>query len=212
MSLQDSEFCMIDSDVFLFDPHAEIFKDVSSGIGDAKLVVQSTDTLNKWGAMYKNACDFFVESQVELPTEIKECINENDYRGYNCGYINALDIDLIKEWCEKGSKLIKDIDISDITHNVVAQEMLIYSICKYNNHKVLKLIPDDISSKINTSNFCEVYDPVDIGGYMHLINAKKRICLNCMDGNLRKILKYLMELNPGFCEKIFNINPFLKID
>lgn len=194
--MQDQPFCYVDTDVFL-----DGFVLPSST--DLDLVVQSTDLKQKWGIIYKKFCDLSIKLGINFPAEVVESIQDNQYCGYNYGYLDIRNINAISSWIDQGIDLISQLNKLNISNNTIALEMLLFSLCKKNNLNVLPLIPDDVivSKKIQDNPV----SPVIYDGYIHLLKSKDTASLSCMCGPIYLAMKILERKNKEMHKTINDI-------
>ena len=177
MSLQKEPFCHIDHDTFLTEEPPQ-FKDFD-------IVTQNLEHFSHKGFAYKMAADRAIEQNVKLPKELLECIDQEDYSGYNCGYIDAKNLDLIQEWTNKGLSICKDWQPKDIIENIFVEQMLLHSIVRTGKYKAGFLLND----YNNLSN-----DAAKIG-YIHLMGGKNSEDVALVNDLMKRSLTALKKLN-----------------
>jgi hypothetical protein len=154
MSLQKEPFCHIDHDTFLVKEPPQ-FKEFD-------IVTQNMEHFSEKGSAYKMSADRAVEQGISLPKELLDCIEQEDYTGYNCGYIDANNLDLIQEWTSQGLSICKSWNPNFTLENIFVEQMLLHAIVKEKKYKAGFLL----------HNHARLSEDASKIGYVHLMGDK----------------------------------------
>lgn len=188
MSLQKDPFFHIDHDVFLLKELPQY--------NNVDLVTQNLEFKPLYGSFYKIAVDNAIKQNITLPEELLSCINKEDYSGYNCGYLDAQNLDLIAEWTQKALKLSETWTPYVISDNIFVQQMLLYAIAKSKPYKIGTLLGDGHPDSIN-----QIANEL---GYVHLMGAKNSENLFDQDQIFKSAIQKLKNLNPNTYSKFLD--------
>jgi peroxiredoxin family protein len=154
MLMQSDPFCHIDHDVFLFkqQPH-ESYCD---------LVVQNLETGEPWYSNYFAATNAESLNNIDLPQEFIDCASNGDFCGYNCGYVDANNLEVIQDWCNTGINVSKQYSPKSKVESTLPVQFCLYALSRYRNYNIKTLFLDPFT------NQKEVVER----GYVHLMGAK----------------------------------------
>lgn len=155
MAMQSEPFCHIDHDVFLFQqqPHQSY----------CDLVVQNLETGEPWYSNYFAACNAESIQNIDLPPEFIDCASNGDFSGYNCGYVDANNLDVIQDWCNTGIGISQQYNPTSKIQNILPEQFCLYALSLHRGYKVNTLFLDPFADKTEVIS----------RGYVHLMGAKE---------------------------------------
>ena len=194
MNNQKKPFVHIDHDVFLWENVLNIGT-------ESNLVVQSFEFDNFFPGFYKELFVNYISNNENKHDFLINHLIENDFAGYNCGFINAKDIDFIKKWTDFG------IDLNNNYKNnfrfidcTFVEQFALYVLVKEFNIKIQEIIP--MVSYEKDGEILLEYE--DKSKYTHLMGAKNK------PETAKKIENKLKDLFPDIYNKLLNNNFLLK--
>lgn len=173
LTMESDPFCHIDHDVFLFKQQEHQ--------SYCDLVVQNIENGEPWYSNYFGAYNSEALAGVTLPPELITCASNDDYGGYNCGYIDVNNIDVVREWARAGIEISKQYKPASKMENIIPEQFSLYALAKYRNYKVKTLFLDPFEEKS---------EPVN-AGYVHLMNAKEHKYRHTLARLLRRVKEYV---------------------
>jgi hypothetical protein len=183
LASQDRPFCHIDHDVFLVKEQADNL--------DADIVVQSPEETSTHHQHYISG--YYQAPASVYPEELNQCAAEDDFKGYNCGYVRVHNLESCKEWCDAALKIASLYDPSRKEHNAVLEQMSLYALAKHRGLKVSCLFTDEQLSQLGP----------ETAGYVHLMGAKEtdRSYITA------RLIQRAKEVAPEFYRKCFDSLP-----
>lgn len=182
MNEQKESFCHIDHDVFIWERIPERNCDV---------LTQSleNDDLQKqhcFSKFYKEIFMNFISNNRYIDPLLAKHVENHDYAGYNCGFLDFYNLDLCKQWTEYAITLHKNY-FNNFRHIDCAfvEQFTLYAIVKHFNFKAEELI-----SMIFYENDGKIEMKYENNiKYTHLMASKKDI-------NMAQIEQKIQEYNP----------------
>jgi hypothetical protein len=160
MNHQKSEFCHIDHDVFLFKK-IPLSKNID-------FIAQCLEKNDNYKNFYKHLSFHYLYHNNNIPKPILEFIfnKKNNYRGFNCGYLDFYNIDVCKEWTNFALNLnniytnnFRGID------NVFIEQFSLYMLSKKNKYIYKTLFDFENKDDYNYNKL----------GYTHLMTLKHHL-------------------------------------
>jgi hypothetical protein len=191
MNNQNKPFLHIDHDVFLWENILNI--------NDHDLIVQSFEFNGFFPIFYKELFINYISNNENKHDFLTNHLIENDFAGYNCGFINAKNINFIKKWTNFG------IDLNNNYKNnfrfidcTFVEQFSLYALVKKFNIKINEIIP-----MISYEQDGEIHLKYDTKiKYTHLMGAKNK------QKTVEKVENKIQELFPNVYNKLLN-NIFL---
>ena len=181
MSMQNQPFCHIDHDVFLFQQ--------PQSFPEFDIVVQSLEKYKNFPMIYFLAYYNDGNINVKFPEEVIKCAKENEFAGYNCGYVDVNNLEVCQEWCKEGLKISEQYDPRFKFSNIIPEQFCLYALAKHRGYKIKELFEhDDIikDGAVNTS------------GYWHIMGAKDIH----YDDILNRLIYLTQNITPEFYKKL----------
>jgi hypothetical protein len=182
MNEQNEPFCHIDHDVFLWEEISERNCDV---------LTQSLENENQknhnFSKFYKEIFMNFISNNRYVDAILIKHLENNDYAGYNCGFLDFYNLESCKKWTEYAIKLHNNY-FNNFRHVdcVFIEQFTLYAIVKHFNFKVEELFPTIHYD--NTDKF-EIKNDNNIK-FTHLMGSKNN------DNVLHNVEQKLQEYNP----------------
>jgi len=191
---QSQPFLHIDHDVFLWEK--------IENFSNYDITVQSFEINSNFYSFYKELFINFISNNKKIHPFFYNHLINDDYAGYNCGYLNVYNLDLAKEWTEFAINLnnVYLNKFRPIDCTFVEQFSLYLIIKKYNflANEIISMITYEETLELNLK-----YN--NIIKFTHLMGSKQ------YPETVRKVENKIKNLYPEVYDQINNnINILLK--
>lgn len=194
INAQKDAHCHIDHDVFLWTKIPE-FEEKND------IIVQNIEINGLFPNFYKTNFYRFFENNENIHADLLECLETEDFGGYNCGYIDVYNIDISKQWTDfaidLNNSFINNFTWDDCT---LVEQFTLYFLSKKYNYKIGHITEVDYLS-IDSADFS--YRPSFNFKYTHLMREKKNPEI------INKIEKILQKLDTNLYNKLYDIQHLL---
>ena len=181
MLIQEQPFCHLDHDLFLL---AE-----QKTVPDADIVVQNIEQGPYYKEVYEGAYALGQSQGTVWMSELRERAESNDFKAYNCGYVQVNNMDVMREWCSQAISMSRTFSPVEPRDNAIIEQMSLYALAKARGYSVATLFELDSLTQLGP----------EMAGYVHFMAAKN----DARFFTTYRLIQRAKEVAPAFYKKCF---------